>query len=391
MFGGTAQQKGNSKEGEIPPIRTKENRTGMPDHLKAGIENLSGVSMDDLRVHYNSSKPAHLEALAYAQGTDIHVGPGQEQHLPHEAWHVAQQKQGRVKPTMQAQGVSINDDEGLEHEADVMGAKAMQMRRSEKNAFEFSIHQRNRAIIRVSRTRNQIQSGSMPVQRLPADATDYVDLHHLVLPANGGYRARMKRYIDNTANPVARRNGLRNAWNLNRAPGHVSIIPLPADLEVALAPVANRRQVLLNLWNHGSPTEQALAANRAANPVNLAESTTAAAIGHDTNGQNQLQPRLNALGAAAPLYLTLGLYNRNQYWTAQRNAAFIQHIINTDTFTAVEIASNWIRGALGTPALDNDNAAQQDWIGRQGGTLAGEVRQLLQNGFTYRNGHLERP
>jgi hypothetical protein len=37
--------------------------------------------------------------------------------------------QGRVEPTMQAQGVSINDDEGLEREADVMGARAMQTRR----------------------------------------------------------------------------------------------------------------------------------------------------------------------------------------------------------------------------------------------------------------------
>jgi hypothetical protein len=82
--------------------------------------------MSDVRVHYNSAQPAQMQALAYTQGTDIHVGPGQEQHLPHEAWHVVQQKQGRVQPTMQATGVQINDDEGLEHEADVMGAQALQ-------------------------------------------------------------------------------------------------------------------------------------------------------------------------------------------------------------------------------------------------------------------------
>ena len=28
---------------------------------------------------------------------DIHLGPGQEKHLPHEAWHVVQQKQGQSK------------------------------------------------------------------------------------------------------------------------------------------------------------------------------------------------------------------------------------------------------------------------------------------------------
>jgi hypothetical protein len=106
-------------------IQKKENKTGLPNNLKSGIENLSGIDMSDVKVHYNSSQPAQLNAHAYAQGNQIHIAPGQEKHLPHEAWHVVQQKQGRVKPTKQLKGkVSINDDEGLEKEADVMGAKA---------------------------------------------------------------------------------------------------------------------------------------------------------------------------------------------------------------------------------------------------------------------------
>lgn len=106
----------------------RENKTGLPNHLKSGIENLSGYSMDDVRVHYNSDKPAPLQAHAYAQGTDIHLAPGQEKHLPHEAWHVVQQKQGRVKPTRQMKGkVNINDDPQLEKEADVMGARAVNL------------------------------------------------------------------------------------------------------------------------------------------------------------------------------------------------------------------------------------------------------------------------
>jgi len=104
----------------------KLNNTGLSDKLKSGIENLSGYSMDDVRVHYNSNKPAQLQAHAYAQGNNIHLSSGQENHLPHEAWHVVQQKQGRVKPTMQVNGrVNVNDDARLEKEADVMGAKAM--------------------------------------------------------------------------------------------------------------------------------------------------------------------------------------------------------------------------------------------------------------------------
>ena len=104
------------------------NRTGLPDRLKAGIESLSGISMDGVKVHYNSSQPAQLNAHAYAQGSEIHLGPGQERHLPHEAWHVVQQKQGRVRSTMQRKGnIDINDDAGLEAEADIMGVRALQL------------------------------------------------------------------------------------------------------------------------------------------------------------------------------------------------------------------------------------------------------------------------
>jgi hypothetical protein len=98
----------------------------LPDSLKAGVENLLGYSMYDVKVHYNSDKPAQLQAYAYAQGTDIHLGPGQEKHLPYEAWHVVQQKQGKVKPTVQMkENVIINDDFELEKEADEIGRSAL--------------------------------------------------------------------------------------------------------------------------------------------------------------------------------------------------------------------------------------------------------------------------
>ena len=112
------------EEDEDESLQMKPNNTGLPDNLKAGVENLSGYSLDDVKVHYNSSQPATVQALAYTQGTDIHVAPGQEQHLPHEAWHVAQQMAGRVEPTTEVGGMPVNDNAGLEHEADVMGSKA---------------------------------------------------------------------------------------------------------------------------------------------------------------------------------------------------------------------------------------------------------------------------
>ncbi|WP_316632398.1 DUF4157 domain-containing protein [uncultured Flavobacterium sp.] len=120
-------EKTTTRQTSFTPVQTKANNTGLPENLKSGIENLSGHSMDDVKVHYNSDKPAQLNAHAYAQGTDIHIASGQEKHLPHEAWHVVQQKQGRVKPTLQMKGkVNVNDNKGLEKEADIMGAKAYQ-------------------------------------------------------------------------------------------------------------------------------------------------------------------------------------------------------------------------------------------------------------------------
>ncbi len=105
-------------------LKSEENKTGMPDNLKSGIESLSGMDASDVRVHYNSSKPAQMNAHAFAQGTNIHVSPGQEKHVPHEAWHTVQQKQGRVQPTTSVNGTPVNDSTSLETEADVMGAKA---------------------------------------------------------------------------------------------------------------------------------------------------------------------------------------------------------------------------------------------------------------------------
>lgn len=113
------------KKSEKEPSQNIENNTGMPDNLKSGVESLSGIDMSDVKVHFNSSQPAQLNALAYAQGTDIHVGPGQEQHLPHESWHEVQQKQRRVQATHQTKtGLAINDDKGLQKEADVIGQNA---------------------------------------------------------------------------------------------------------------------------------------------------------------------------------------------------------------------------------------------------------------------------
>jgi len=116
--------------------KSRSNRTGMPDQLKSGIEALSGMDLSDVQVHYGSSRPVQFQALAYAQGNKIHIGPGQEKHLTHEAWHVVQQKQGRVRPTMQINGVNVSDDRELEKEADDIAGNRQQV----ESAYHKSLH-----------------------------------------------------------------------------------------------------------------------------------------------------------------------------------------------------------------------------------------------------------
>jgi len=95
---------------------------GLPEPLKTNMETMSGLALDDVQVHRDSASPAAVGALAYARGNEIHLAPGEERHLPHEAWHVVQQKQGRVPATRSMRGMAVNADPALEQEAERMAS-----------------------------------------------------------------------------------------------------------------------------------------------------------------------------------------------------------------------------------------------------------------------------
>ena len=97
----------------------------LPPCLQRGMEALTGVSLQRVRVHYHSGKPAKVQAHAYAQGQNIYLAPGQEVHLPHELGHIVQQAQGRVQATTSVNGVAVNDDPKLEQEATELGNQAL--------------------------------------------------------------------------------------------------------------------------------------------------------------------------------------------------------------------------------------------------------------------------
>lgn len=55
----------------------KSKRKDISINIKVGIEELSGISMKDVRVHYNSNKPSKLKASRFEKGTEISIHPQQ--------------------------------------------------------------------------------------------------------------------------------------------------------------------------------------------------------------------------------------------------------------------------------------------------------------------------
>lgn len=210
LFGHPAQRQAVSEEDE--PLQARRapaqleaapaagHGTGLPAGLKSGIESLSGLAMDDVKVHYNSSRPAQLGALAHAQGKDIHIAQGQEQHLPHEAWHVVQQAQGRVRPTIQSKdGTAINDDPALEQEADAMGARAAQMKSAEQGVLPAQLVASAAGGLQSEAAVVQLRHGTLDASRvhdgqtIPLDhahfgglTAAYRGLHITLLPTRAG-------------------------------------------------------------------------------------------------------------------------------------------------------------------------------------------------------------
>lgn len=116
-----------SETGFIWPEASQVRSLGvrLPTELKQGMEAITGLNLNQVRVHYNSPLPALVQAHGYAQGEQIYLAQGQEQHLPHELGHVVQQKLGLVVATTEVNGVAVNDDPKLEQQATDLGQQAL--------------------------------------------------------------------------------------------------------------------------------------------------------------------------------------------------------------------------------------------------------------------------
>ncbi len=57
----------------------------------------------------DQEQPKNENPSEEMEESDMDLDPGEERHLPHEAWHVVQQKQGRVRPSREVEDESDDD------------------------------------------------------------------------------------------------------------------------------------------------------------------------------------------------------------------------------------------------------------------------------------------
>jgi len=128
---GPLQKKAAAGATPAPAASAPTGGSALPEAVQSKMGPAFGADFSSVRVHEGAHVSA-LGALAYTQGSNVHFAPGNydphgargQELIGHELAHVVQQSEGRVAPTLQAAGLGINDDAGLEREADEMGARA---------------------------------------------------------------------------------------------------------------------------------------------------------------------------------------------------------------------------------------------------------------------------
>ena len=141
--------------------------TKLPEDVKKKMEASFQADFSEVNIYPESQSAKDVGALAYTQGENVHFSPGQfkpdtnsgQELIGHEITHVVQQRQGRVQPTSEVAGMPLNDNNGLESEADSLGKKAAQ----------FSLPDNQKTVESTSSTTATLQNKGDVVQlALPA-------------------------------------------------------------------------------------------------------------------------------------------------------------------------------------------------------------------------------
>lgn len=108
-----------------------ESVNGISHSENNAVKELSGGKVDlhesGAKVETTSSSDSRLKSVgARSMAVQGQAIVGDSRDRGHEIWHLAQQEMGQVQPTTEINGTPVNDDKGLENDADVKGAKIMQ-------------------------------------------------------------------------------------------------------------------------------------------------------------------------------------------------------------------------------------------------------------------------
>nr|WP_277881636.1 GNAT family N-acetyltransferase [Phormidium sp. FACHB-592] len=200
----------------------------MPAPLRTHMESAFNASFANVKIHEGNHVGA-VGAIAYTQGNDVHFAPGQfnpdtrsgKALIGHELAHVLQQRQGRVKPTTQVNGLPVNDQSNLEQEADTLGQKAAQMKtpatlqkqeHSDQSAkFQITSPQASadgyREITAVNQTTHQ-QIGTVKIK----GALDRSQLHIANLWVDPAHRQQgISKSLLDAANQEGKKSGYKKA------------------------------------------------------------------------------------------------------------------------------------------------------------------------------------
>ena len=168
---------------ETPP------NDSLPRDLQVNMENAFGADFSNVKIHKNSRQATELNALAFTQGEKIHFAPGEfnpNSHsgrnlIGHEITHVMQQRNGIVNPTaVLGKGISLNNDQGLENEADSFGRKATKGININKyhsaslgirNSIRSSVQAKSNVIQRDIKGSQNLKRGKMELNFTKNDAT----------------------------------------------------------------------------------------------------------------------------------------------------------------------------------------------------------------------------
>jgi hypothetical protein len=137
------------------------------EDIKGKMENSFGHDFSNVKIHTNSERAEEVGAIAFTQGEHIHFAHGQfnpvsrsgQELLGHEYAHVVQQRQGRVKATVQAENFHLNEDISLENEANKLGKLAA-------NSYQTKTV-KNKSYLNGNTGSSQLNGINQPIQRVP--------------------------------------------------------------------------------------------------------------------------------------------------------------------------------------------------------------------------------